>query len=328
MAHQIDLTNSTHGAMAYVGDTPWHKLGTKVLPDDSLEKWQEAAGLNWEAQRSLVRFTIPGPQTHLHEVDDKYVLYRDDTKAPLSIVSDRYRVVQPRDVLDFFKIFVEETGQFEMETLGALQGGKKIWGLARAKDSTLNLAGDKIARYLLMATSFDGSLSTTIQQTSVRVVCNNTLSLSMARGERLHEPSIRLTHLSQFKPADIVARMTLEEDWEAFSTLIDLFARRSCNALMARAFFTKALDLKPANDGKLSRSAWAKLAHLEDIRQAAPGWDTKSAKNTMWGVANAVTYYVDHVIKSKSQGARLDKAWFGEGKHVKTRVMAALLEAA
>jgi hypothetical protein len=50
---------------------------------------------------------------------------------------------------------------------------------------------------------------------------------------------------------------------------------------------------------------------------SAPGQDLDSAKETLWGVENAVTYYADHV--RKGAGERLDSSWFGAGCALKER---------
>ncbi|MFX9212966.1 DUF932 domain-containing protein, partial [Acinetobacter baumannii] len=58
------------------------------------------------------------------------VLFRSDTQAPLSVVSQRYQVVQPQEILEFYRDLTEVSG-FELETAGVLKGGKKFWALAR-----------------------------------------------------------------------------------------------------------------------------------------------------------------------------------------------------
>jgi len=52
------------------------------------------------------------------------------TKTPLSVVSSRYQVVQPREILEFYRDLTE-VGGFELETAGVLKDGKKLWALAR-----------------------------------------------------------------------------------------------------------------------------------------------------------------------------------------------------
>ena len=61
---------------------------------------------------------------------DNKVLYRSDTHAPLSVVSQRYQVVQPREILEFYRDLTEISG-FELETAGRFKGGRKIWALAK-----------------------------------------------------------------------------------------------------------------------------------------------------------------------------------------------------
>lgn len=94
MAHQVEQ-------MAYVGRTPWHGLGNKLAEKQPLEVWMEQAGLDWTIRETPVRF-INGDKGHLGELlsfDDHKVLYRSDTHAPLSVVSQRYQVVQPREIM-------------------------------------------------------------------------------------------------------------------------------------------------------------------------------------------------------------------------------------
>lgn len=67
-----------------------------------------------------------------------------------------------------------------METAGVLRDGEKIWGLAKVNDGVEIVDGDVIKPYLLLATSYDGSLATTARFTSIRVVCNNTLQMARA----------------------------------------------------------------------------------------------------------------------------------------------------
>ncbi len=46
------------------------------------------------------------------------VLHRSDTGAPLAVVSNGYNVVQPSEVMSFFRTLVD-LGGFKLETAGA-----------------------------------------------------------------------------------------------------------------------------------------------------------------------------------------------------------------
>ncbi|MEX2322088.1 MAG: DUF932 domain-containing protein, partial [Saccharospirillum sp.] len=109
---------------------------------------------------------------------DSKVLYRSDSKEPLSVVSQRYKVVQPGEILEFYRDLTEKSG-FELETAGVLKGGRKLWALAKTGQSGMLKGVDKTDAYVLLATACDGSMATTAQFTSVRVVCNNTLAIAL-----------------------------------------------------------------------------------------------------------------------------------------------------
>jgi len=112
---------------------------------------------------------------------EQKVLYRSDTKAALSVVSSRYQVVQPKEILEFYRDLTEVSG-FELETAGVLKEGRKIWALAKTGQHATLKGNDTINGYLLLATACDGTLATTAQFTSIRVVCNNTLAVALSNG--------------------------------------------------------------------------------------------------------------------------------------------------
>jgi phage/plasmid-like protein (TIGR03299 family) len=94
MAHLVET-------MAFAGDTPWHGLGNQLTQKQPIEVWQREAGMDWQIQESPVHFKSDavGHLGAIHSFPEQKVLFRSDTKAPLSVVSNRYHTVQPRDVL-------------------------------------------------------------------------------------------------------------------------------------------------------------------------------------------------------------------------------------
>jgi phage/plasmid-like protein (TIGR03299 family) len=186
-------------SMAYVGATPWHGLGHRLTPDQPLEVWAQQAGMDWRIETADVRFIAdrsPSYSGLLRAYPGQKVLYRSDTKAPLSVVSGRYKVVQPAEILEFYRDLTE-VGGYELETAGVLKDGKKLWALART-GQTLTLKGrDAINGYLLLATACDGTLATTAQFTSVRVVCNNTLAIAIGDSAR-HSGSMMMRGWTAF----------------------------------------------------------------------------------------------------------------------------------
>jgi len=202
MAHLVET-------MAYRNAEPWHGLGNRLSEGQPLEVWQREAGMEWRILEAPVQYQTG---SELHDFSDQKVLYRSDSQLPLSVVSKRYQVVQPREVLEFYRDLVE-VGGFELETAGVLKGGRKLWALAKTGQEAVLRGGDRVKAYLLLATACDGSLATTAQFTSVRVVCNNTLA--MAVGDSAG--AVKVRHSTQFDASDVKRQLGVGiSTWDEF----------------------------------------------------------------------------------------------------------------
>ncbi|WP_253256718.1 DUF932 domain-containing protein [Stenotrophomonas sp. VV52] len=122
--------------MAYAGEKPWHGLGNNLAPQQPIEVWRQEAGMDWKIERSEVRY-ITGSNSVgvINAFPEQKVLYRSDSKCPLAVVSKRFQVVQPGEILEFYRDLTACSG-FELETAGVLRGGRKFWALARTGQST------------------------------------------------------------------------------------------------------------------------------------------------------------------------------------------------
>ncbi len=90
MAHLIDT-------MAYTGQTPWHGLGNILPPQQSLDIWLKAAGMDWTIEQSDVMFNVASDALHIRPYSDSKVLYRSDTLAPpIGGISALQRGTAPR----------------------------------------------------------------------------------------------------------------------------------------------------------------------------------------------------------------------------------------
>ena len=115
-------------SMAYVNETPWHGLGNHLAPKQPIEVWAKQAGMDWSIEEAEVRFVSGSAGSTLgsiHAFPEQKVLYRSDTKAPLSVVSRRFNVVQPAEIIEFYRDLTE-AGGYELETAGVLKDGKKL----------------------------------------------------------------------------------------------------------------------------------------------------------------------------------------------------------
>jgi phage/plasmid-like protein (TIGR03299 family) len=310
MAHEIDTSNSRQN-MAFVGQTPWHGLGSKLPPGADIETWRAAAGLAWNVAETETLFKFDG---EIRVVPDTKVLLRSDTKAPLSVVSKWYNTVQPGEVLGFFDDLVK-AGGFELETAGALRGGKRIWALARVGEAAKIVDGDMIKPYLLLATSYDASMATTAQFTSVRVVCNNTLSAAIGNGEQ----KVKIPHLSKFNAAEVRDQLSIAiSGWDEFLMQTRRMAATPLDAQAADAYLLDVFkcDVETLEAPEKTRKSKAYKRVLALFDGTAVGSDMVG--QSLWGAVNAVTEYVDHE-RGKTRESALDAAWFGEGANLKDR---------
>lgn len=321
MAHLLEQ-------MAYVGETPWHGLGNQLPAKQPIEVWAERAGMNWTIEEAPVQYVVrqSGSLSEICSFDDQKVLFRSDTKAALSVVGNRYHVVQPREVLEFYRDLTEVSG-FELETAGVLKAGKKFWALARTGQETTLKGTDMVKGYLLLATSCDGTLATTATPTTVRVVCNNTLTIAVNGASS----AIKVPHNTSFDPQAVKRQLGIAvTQWDGFMYRMRTLAERKVKSHEAMNFFLKVLCQTNALDesaqGLSNERALKKVQALYDGQ--GRGSELAAAKGTAWGLLNAVTEFVDHERRARSQEYRLDSAWFGQGASLKQRALDQALQLA
>ncbi|EJF69740.1 hypothetical protein A462_21529 [Pseudomonas sp. Ag1] len=321
MAHLIEQ-------MAYVGATPWHGLGSRLSPKQPIEIWQRDAGMDWKIQDSPVHFKSDsiGALGSIHTFPDQKVLYRSDTKAPLSVVSQRYQVVQPREVLEFYRDLTEVSG-YELETAGVLKGGRKFWALARTGQGTTLKGNDQVNGYLLLATSCDGTLATTATPTTVRVVCNNTLTIALDGSAK----AIKVPHSTRFDPQAVKKQLGIAvSQWDNFMHRMRMLSERKVQWHEAMGFFMNVLcDANPNTPLPAVLPNERALRKVQCLYEGqGRGSTLESAQGTAWGLLNAVTEYVDHERRARSIEYRMDSAWFGQGAQLKQRALEAALQLA
>ncbi|WP_122555623.1 DUF932 domain-containing protein [Pseudomonas viridiflava] len=311
--------------MAYAGATPWHGLGNRLSEKQPIEVWQREAGMDWKIQDSPVHFksNSVGAMGSIHTFPEQKVLYRSDTKAPLSVVSQRYQVVQPREVLEFYRDLTEVSG-YELETAGVLKGGRKFWALARTGQGTTLKGTDQVNCYLLLATSCDGTLATTATPTTVRVVCNNTLAIALD-----NSPSaIKVPHNTRFDPHAVKKQLGIAvSQWDGFMYRMRALTERKVQWHEAMGYFMNvvchAAPESPLPNVITNERALRRVQYLYE--GAGRGATMPSASGTAWGLLNAVTEYVDHERRARSIEYRMDSAWFGQGASMKQKALCAAL---
>lgn len=336
MAHAITIRQSGFAEAAFARGTEaagrWHGLGQDIDPNASIEQWQQAAGMDWKIQRSKVRYATAHGQDGAQylAMDDQHVLFRSDSKAPLGVVSAKYQALQPRDALEFFRDLVAGNG-FQLTSAGTLFGGRRYWALASIGEyASIIDAADRMEGYLLLSTSADGTLATSVRDTTVCVVCNNTLTAALSAATR-HE--VRITHRSKFDADKVKDQLGIARgNFAKFSTTMRELAKARLTTGDAQALTLKLLDPQLAAAAPTTPAAIVDHAtavdKVQESRQfkkvmalfngAGMGSNLPGREGTFWGWVNAVTEYVDHHAQAQSDNNRLNSAWFGKGDDLKT----------
>jgi phage/plasmid-like protein (TIGR03299 family) len=212
-----------------------------------------------------------------------------------------------------------------------------------------------IEPYVLLANSHDGSMALRMVPTSVRVVCQNTLNLSLGRAgstgvtirhlfdsleDRVQEArenlGIFLERIDRFQEeADALASVTLSDSQAKgyFSEVFDLPAPgrlldRMLDSQEDRGRFMKEQLQAHAERTERQRQADAKLLDVlmdgfHGEKNSLPG-----IEGSVWAALNTVTGYADHEGRGAGSDGRLNSAWFGEANSLKQRAFSQALELA
>ena len=334
MAHQLEQ-------MAYVGETPWHGLGNPLTQNQPIEVWAQQAGMDWRIESSNVSYMAQNErgQSIIMPYEEQRVLYRSDTHAPLSVVSQRYQEVQPKQILEFYRDLTEQSG-FELETAGVLKGGKKFWALAKTGQTTALKGKDVSNGYILLATACDGTLATTAQFTSIRVVCNNTLAIAL-KGQNSSTGVVKVPHSTKFDAEKIKQQLGISvRAWEEHMYEMKQLSQRKVTQQEAAAYFdavfnNTSLSIAEQDEGIIQ--FYRNVANQNQSKEKSEpngramskvmtmfngngrGAELSSAKDTAYGLLCSITEFADHERRAMSQDHRLDSAWFGAGAGLKQR---------
>ena len=322
MAHKLDMSNG-RANIAYFGEKPWHGMGQSVIdPRQPIEQWAADAGMEWSAIRVPVGYKVGNDWK---QQDGQWAIVRDDTFAHLGTFSDRYKIHQPTQILEFFRDFLLTDDRFTMETAGCLKGGAVVWGLAKFAED-MNVMGEKHCPYVMLTTSFDGSSATKAQATMIRVVCNNTLTAALYD----KKASVSVRHSANWNEVQAArAHAQLEQvasGFESYKAMAEALATQRMARHQAETFFKQLTGFVEPKEGE--KPSARKTNIIADLMSA---YETTEAEGTekgnAWTVLNAVTRFVDHGRATRVTGQddaasqRMASKLFGSGSILKGKAL-------
>ena len=350
MSAEITITNGKAEMAALAGVGVWWENDAisagRLKPGATIEEWINASGMTYTFRKVKLSYAADRKGQDLRTVDDQVAIIRSDTGANMGIVGAGYNIVQPYEVLEFFRDLTAGSG-FELTTAGTLFGGRRMWALAKITEATIS-GWDQVGAYLLLTTSSDGSMASEGRKTTVCVVCNNTMRMAFRANAKA-----RVSHRVSMAMTALKAELGLEKSNEEFASWVEAanaLTKARVSDAAADDFVLRLLRGASADEQVVQQvtaastgDSFAELlsgpftpktyedenkrrprgadAILELFDGAGRGATQKGRAGTAWGLVNAVTEYVDHVKTSKSDDHRIASAWWGDGDVLKAEAM-------
>ena len=298
MAHNVET-------MAYAGEVPWHGLGVPVSNDLTPNQMMKKAGLDWTVEQIDSYVTVGDKKI---PTGMKALVRSSDNKV-LTNIGQVWNPVQNEDAFNFFSEYVLK-GDMEMHTAGSLKGGQLVWALAKVKESFDLFGGDTVESYLLFSNPHKYGFSIDVRFTPIRVVCNNTLSLSLeAKAER----SVKVGHRTEFNADEVKKALGIASaKLSQYKEMAEFLGSKRYNIdnliEYYNTVFPRTADKRVQNQ-ELSVETLSKNAKAAfDAIELQPG--AKYAEGSWWQAFNSVTYVTDH-LQGRNPDNRLYSSWFG-----------------
>lgn len=318
MSHQIDMTNN-RANIAYLGSNldVWHRLGQSMKEGSSLEEWITDAGVNWSVEQYPIF-------ANGHPCEGWLASVRSDTNKTLGIGSERRKEVQPRELVEWFDQYIKHDERFKFDVLGALDGGRVIWGSAKF-NGDMQVAGDSHVARLLMTTAYDGTMSTINRATMTRVVCRNTMNAALADKQK---SVVRTRHSTRFDAAKVGQELgAIIQGFDAYKAMGDAMGLKHLADEQISKLFKHVLEIP--FEAKRENVSTRKMNQFSDLSRCYSQTcreTNDSHKGTAWAALNAVTRYVDHDRSTRGTGSGADEsrfisAQFGAGAAMKEKAV-------
>lgn len=317
MSHNLNFTNG-RASMMYVGEVPWHSLGTKLNKPATAAEAMVEAQMDFVVKKAANVHRFPDGREIVSE--SSFFTYREDTGAVLgSRLGPSYTVLQQKDAFGFFDEIVG-AGEAIYHTAGVLGRGERVWLLAKLPDYIrvrVNGKDDPVEKFLLLANGHDGSLAVKGKLTPIRVVCNNTLqtALNLDVFGRAHDDSadtVSIRHGHDVKERTRKAGVSLGLYNQLYEQLEGAFNVMALKQITGDELLKYVQTLMPAEREDKEDSKWALMQQEKVMDLHESGAGSEMARGTVWGAYNAVTEFTDHVVWNAGKtGALLKSLWFG-----------------
>jgi phage/plasmid-like protein (TIGR03299 family) len=310
MAHEVEQ-------MLYVGQTPWHGLGTRFIEAPTLEQAIVAAGLDWtvstEPVFSQAGETLPALATR-----------RSSDGRILGVVGPNYTPLQNLDAFKFFHPFLE-MNEAQIETAGSLRMGQKVFVLAKLKLDPMEIVkGDAVEKYVLLSNSHDGTLAVRIGFTGVRVVCANTMAMAhnsnASKLIRVRHSKNVVSNLENIRETMNLANAEFEATAAQYRALASKEINQADLEKYVKLVFNTNKKLAEAEGDVANLNNKRLMNAITPLFEKGRGNDLPGVRGTLWAAYNSIVEYAQYYRGEDAQ-VRLDSLWFGQGAAINKRAL-------
>lgn len=296
MAHNLDITD---GEASFVSANvqAWHQLGTVLEGKLTAEQAMEHGKLGGWDVRKRPMFTTDEKGNQL-EIPGSFALVRNNPvrKGQVDVltrdgVGGGYQIVQNEEHATFLNEVLHESGA-NIETAGALDGGRQVFITMKLPGHTLVGGVDLVDHYLAAINSHDGSMSFTMMVTPVRIVCANTLNLAFHD----HSNMFKVRHTTNVeRNIKAKAREALDLSYRYLDGFEDE-ARKLIETSMTQSQFEAIVtaEFGVADDASKAATTRAKKRLEEMFELFSDAYTQENIKGTAWAGLNALTEWSDH----------------------------------
>lgn len=309
MAHNLELKNGKTSFVA-VGEKAWHGLGTYVDQAMTAEEVIVQGGLDYTVEKKSI-MVCEGKEIPLVKA-----VVRTDTQDTMGIVTDAYEIIQNREAFSFFDSIIDR-GEAIYQTAGVLGKGEKIFVTAKLPNDIL-VRGESVENYLLLTSGHDGKSAIQVGFTSIRVVCNNTLTAAL----RGLQNKVSIFHFANAKEKLETASKVMGMA-SVYTNQLDSIFNKMADVQITdkqlRSYIETVFQprFETINKETLQKEYSSYFTNtVDDIIKFANNHSTQrteATQNTVWGAYNAATGYYSYLKGYKNQETKMNDMYFKGG---------------
>jgi len=286
------------------GVASWMSVGKPMSSGMTTSESLANAGLGWNVRLgNLFTDDLPVPGFK--------AVVREDTRAPLGVVTDDYKVIQNIEVAAFIDA-VAAGGGAKVEVAGAFDGGADVFFAIRMDGDMLIGGKDPVEQHLIVANNHVGLRAFRAVPVPLRRKCTNALRGSL---RKYKFDGITIRHVGDVQERMDEACRVLSEARRQYGLIAEVFnsmAARVMSDQQIRAFAEQLIpDLEEgASDRRIQTVKDARESIVSKAQGAGIGLDEPGIRGTAWGVYNAVVEDFDFGRNYRSDESRAKAIMF------------------